>query len=46
MPFVVSTNHQLDVQRSALITTLEESAEYEKYLQPVLEYRQKYGVIR
>ena len=29
-----------------LITTLEESAEYEKYLQPVLEYRQKYGVIR
>ena len=29
-----------------LITTLEESAEYEKYLQPVLDYRQKYGVIR
>lgn len=28
-----------------LITTLEETSEYEKYLQPVLDYRQKYGVI-
>jgi len=28
-----------------LITTLEESSEYEKYLDPVLEYRQKYGVV-
>lgn len=28
-----------------LITTLEETSEYESYLQPVLDYRQKYGVI-
>ena len=27
-----------------LIVTLEESREYESYLEPVLEYRQKYGV--
>ena len=28
-----------------LIMTLEETAEYESHLQPVLDYRQKYGVI-
>ncbi|MGI9272462.1 MAG: orotate phosphoribosyltransferase [Woeseiaceae bacterium] len=28
-----------------LIITLEESSEYEEYLEPVLEYRRKYGVI-
>ena len=28
-----------------LITALEESSEYEKHLEPVLEYRQKYGVV-
>ena len=28
-----------------LIVTLEESSEYEEYLEPVLEYRRKYGVI-
>ena len=28
-----------------LITTLEEGSEYEKYLEPILEYRQKYGVV-
>jgi orotate phosphoribosyltransferase len=30
---------------SDLITMLEETSEYESYLQPVLEYRKKYGVI-
>ena len=28
-----------------LITTLEETSEYENHLQPVLDYRQKYGVL-
>ena len=28
-----------------LITTLEESSEYESHLNPILEYRQKYGVV-
>lgn len=28
-----------------LIITLEESSEYEEYLEPVLEYRRKYGVL-
>ena len=28
-----------------LIVTLEESSEYENYLEPVLEYRKKYGVV-
>jgi len=29
-----------------LISSLEESNEYEKYLNPVVEYRKKYGVVR
>jgi len=33
------------VSLNDLIVTLEESREYELYLEPVLEYRQKYGVI-
>jgi orotate phosphoribosyltransferase len=33
------------VQLDDLIITLEESSEYEEYLEPVLSYRKKYGVI-
>ena len=33
------------VQLDDLIEVLEESSEYEQYLQPVLDYRQQYGVI-
>ena len=32
------------IQLSDLIDTLEESSEYEQYLEPVLSYRKKYGV--
>ncbi len=38
--------HVLSIIRlNDLIDTLEESAEYEQYLEPVLAYRKKYGVI-
>jgi orotate phosphoribosyltransferase len=33
------------IRLNDLIDTLEESAEYEQYLEPVLAYRKKYGVI-
>ncbi len=33
------------IRLNDLIDTLEESGEYEKYLEPVLTYRKKYGVI-
>jgi len=33
------------IQLSDLINTLEESKEYEKYLEPVVAYRKKYGAI-
>ena len=33
------------VQLDDLINILEESSEYEKYLEPVLAYRKQYGVI-
>ena len=33
------------VQLDDLITLLEESSEYEEYLEPVLAYRKQYGVI-
>ncbi|NIA27190.1 MAG: orotate phosphoribosyltransferase [Desulfobulbaceae bacterium] len=33
------------IRLNDLIDTLEESAEYEEYLEPVLAYRKKYGVI-
>jgi orotate phosphoribosyltransferase len=32
------------IRLNDLIDTLEESAEYEQYLQPVIEYRKKYGI--
>jgi len=33
------------VQLDDLIDILEESSEYERYLEPVLAYRKQYGVI-
>ncbi len=33
------------IRLNDLVDTLEESAEYEQYLQPVIAYRKKYGVI-
>ena len=32
------------IRLADLINTLEESSEYEKYLEPVLSYRKKYGI--
>ena len=42
---VVGKDGKKELSYNLKIDTIEDSSEYEQYLEPVLEYRKKYGVI-